>query len=284
MIRTSKQLKDKVKNISNSNAKIAQAYIRTFIMERFLERVSISEYHDQFILKGGMLVASLVGIDLRSTMDIDTTVRELPINEKEAKEIIRNIITIPVDDGVSFKITTCKEIMSDFEYPGIRVMIEARLDKLRQMIKIDISTDDVITPRAIEYEYNLMFEDRTISVMTYNLETLLAEKLQTVLSRDIANTRMRDFYDIYSLTKEKLEELMKNTLLNEAFIATCKKRETTFTKEKAEQICERIFKDKEMENRWMSFKTDNYFVGELEWKVVMEQVYALVRKVVFVIC
>lgn len=283
MIRTSKQLKDKVKNISNSDAKIAQAYIRTFIMERFLERVSISEYHDQFILKGGMLVASLVGIDLRSTMDIDTTVRALPINETEAKEIMQNIINIPVDDGVSFLISACKEIMSDFDYPGIRVMIEARLDKLRQVIKIDISTDDVITPRAIEYEYKLMFENRKISVMTYNLETLLAEKLQTVLSRDIANTRMRDFYDIYSLTKEKLEDLMKNTLLSEAFIATCKKRETTFTKEKAELICERISNDKEMENRWKSFKDDNYFVGELEWKVIMEQVYKVVLKVVSVI-
>lgn len=171
-----------------------------------------------------MLVASLVGIDLRSTMDIDTTVRALPINEKEAKEMMQNIINTPVDDGVSFLISACKEIMSDFDYPGIRVMIEARLDKLRQVIKIDISTDDVITPRAIEYEYKLMFEDRTISVMTYNLATLLAEKLQTVLSRDIANTRMRDFYDIYSLTKEKLEDLMRNTLLSEAFIATCKKR------------------------------------------------------------
>jgi hypothetical protein len=276
MIRTSKQLKDKVKNISNSDAKIAQAYIRTFIMERFLERVSVSEYHDQFILKGGLLVASLVGIDLRSTMDIDTTVRALPINETEAKEIIQNIMSIPVDDGVSFKITTCKEIMSDFDYPGIRIMIEAKLDKLRQTIKIDISTDDVITPRAIEYEYKLMFEDRTISVMTYNLETLLAEKLQTVLSRDIANTRMRDLYDIYSLTKEKLEDLMKNSLLNEAFIATCKKRETTFAKEKAEQICERILNDKEMKNRWKSFKDDNYFVGELEWKDVMDQVYEVV--------
>lgn len=251
-------------------------------MERFLERVSISEYHDQFILKGGMLVASLVGMDLRSTMDIDTTVRALPINETEAKEIMQNIINTPVDDGVSFLISACKEIMSDFDYPGIRVMIEARLDKLRQVIKIDISTDDVITPRAIEYEYKLMFEDRTISVMTYNLETLLAEKLQTVLSRDIANTRMRDFYDIYSLTKEKLEDLVKNTLLSRAFIATCKKRETTFTKEKAEQICERILNDKEMENRWKSFKDDNYFVGELEWKVVMEQVYKVVLKAVSV--
>ena len=176
MIRTSKQLKDKVKNISNGRSNVTQAMIRIFVMERFLERVSISEYRNSFILKGGMLVASLVGVDLRSTMDIDTTVRALPLNEEAAREIIQKIMDIPIDDGISFQITSCKEIMSDFDYPGIRLMIEARLDNLRQTIKIDISTDDVITPRAVEYNYKLMFEDRTISVMSYNLETLMAEK------------------------------------------------------------------------------------------------------------
>ncbi len=272
MIRTSKQLKDKVRNISKSNNNIAQAMIRTFIMERFLERISISEYRDNFILKGGMLVASLVGIDLRSTMDIDTTVRALPLNETDTREIIQKIMDTPIDDGVSFHITSCKEIMSDFDYPGIRLMIEARLDKLRQIIKIDISTDDVITPRAIEYEYKLIFEDRAISVMTYNLETLLAEKLQTVLSRDIANTRMRDFYDIYFLSKKKQEELQEGTLLHKAFLATCKKRTTIFTKEEAMQIWERILHDKAMEDRWESFRLDNYFVGEIEWTVVVKRV------------
>lgn len=272
MIMTSKQLKDKVRNISKSDNNIAQAMIRTFIMERYLERVSISEYRDNFILKGGMLVASLIGIDLRSTMDIDTTVRALPLNEKDAREIIQKIMDISIDDGVSFHITSCKEIMPNFDYPGIRLMIDARIDKLRQTIKLDISTDDVITPKAIEYEYKLMFEDRTISVMTYNLETLLAEKLQTVLSRDIANTRMRDFYDIYFLSKENQEELQEGTLLHRAFLATCKKRATIFTKEKAMQICERILHDKAMEVRWESFRLDNYFVGEIEWTVVMQRV------------
>ena len=217
-------------------------------------------------------MASLVGIDLRSTMDIDTTVRALPLNETDVRVIIQKIMDIPIDDDVSFHITSCKKIMPDFDYPGIRLMVEARLDKLRQTIKIDISTDDVITPRAIEYEYKLIFEDRTISVMTYNLETLLAEKLQTVLSRDIANTRMRDFYDIYFLSKEKQEELQEGTLLHKAFLATCKKRATIFTKEEAMQICERILHDKAMEDRWESFRLDNYFVGEIEWIVVMKQV------------
>lgn len=271
MIKTSKQLKDKVRNISKSNNNIAQALIRTFIMERFLERVSISEYRDHFILKGGLLVSSFVGIDLRSTMDIDTTIKALPLNEIDAGKIIEKIMAVGIDDGVFFQITSCKEIMPDFDYPGIRLMIEARLDKLRQTIKIDISTDDVITPIAIEYQYKLMFEDRTISIITYNLETLLAEKLQTVLVRDIANTRMRDFYDIYYLSKEKEEQLHEGELLHKAFLATCKKRGKVFTKEENITICERILHDAAMEEAWESFRLDNYFVGELEWNTVMSQ-------------
>lgn len=196
MIHTAKQLKDKVKNISGGNSEVAQALIRNYFMERFLERVSLSEYRNNFILKGGMLVASIVGVDMRATMDIDTTVKSLSLKEQDARAIIEKICAVHVEDGVTFKIISVKEIMEEFDYPGIRMMIEANLERLRQPFKIDMSTDDAITPGAIDYEYKLMFEDRTISVLSYNLETLLAEKMQTILSRGLANTRMRDFYDI----------------------------------------------------------------------------------------
>ena len=194
MIHTAKQLKDKVKNMSGGNSEVAQALIRTYFMERFLERVSISEYRNNFILKGGMLVASIVGVDMRATMDIDTTVKALPLNEKDARAIIERIGEIQLEDGVNFKITSVKEIMEEFDYPGIRMMIEANLERMRQPFKIDISTDDAITPDAVEYKYKLMFEDRSISVLSYNLETLLAEKMQTILARGLANTRMSDFF------------------------------------------------------------------------------------------
>ena len=197
MIHTAKQLKDKVKNMSGGNSEVAQALIRTYFMERFLERVSVSEYRNNFILKGGMLVASIVGVDMRATMDIDTTVKALPLNEKDARAIIERIGELQLEDGVNFKITSVKEIMEEFDYPGIRMMIEANLERMRQPFKIDISTDDAITPGAVEYKYKLMFEDRSISVLSYNLETLLAEKMQTILARGLANTRMRDFYDVY---------------------------------------------------------------------------------------
>lgn len=268
MIHTAKQLKDKVRNISQGNNDVAKMLIRNFVMERFLERVSLSSYKDNFILKGGMLVASLVGVDMRATMDIDTTVKSLPLNEEAARRIITEICDIPLEDGMSFQITSVKSIMTDFEYPGIRMMIEATLERMRQAIKIDISTDDVITPRAVEYEYHLMFEDRTIPLLTYNIETLLAEKTQTILARGIANTRMRDFYDVYEIMKTKVEDIEK-AVLKEAFKATCKKRETIFTKEEMEQTLNAIATDAGLEEMWDRFRRENYFVGELDWKEVV---------------
>ena len=165
MIHTSKQLKDKVRNISKGDNEVAKTLIRIFMMERFLERVSLSKYKNNFILKGGMLVASIVGVDMRATMDIDTTVKALPLNEVDAERIVTEICEIPLGDGVNFKITSVTNIMTDFEYPGIRMMLETTLERMRQPIKLDISTDDVITPAAVEYKYKLMFEDRTISII-----------------------------------------------------------------------------------------------------------------------
>ena len=199
MIHTSKQLKDKVRNISHSDNQIAQMLIRNFIMERFLERVSVSRYRNNFILKGGMLVASLVGIDTRATMDIDSTLKALPLNKEDAVRIVNEIIGIHIEDGIRFEMVKVVEIMTDFEYPGVRMVLEARLDRLKQRIKIDLSTDDVITPAAIRYNYRLMFEDRNIELLTYTPETLLAEKIQTILARGITTTRMRDFYDVYEI-------------------------------------------------------------------------------------
>ena len=151
--------------------------------------------------KGGMLVASIVGVDMRATMDIDTTVKALPLNEKDARAIIERIGELQLEDGVNFKITSVKEIMEEFDYPGIRMMIEANLERMRQPFKIDISTDDAITPGAVEYKYKLMFEDRSISVLSYNLETLLAEKMQTILARMQVLKHGRNFIPLLKICK-----------------------------------------------------------------------------------
>ena len=214
MIKASTQLKAKVRNLSGGNSRTAQTLIRIFMMERFLERIALSQYRNNFILKGGMLVAALVGLDTRATMDIDTTVKSLKLSKDNAIKIVEDIIAVEIPDGVQFRITRITDIMEEHDYPGIRVMLEATLDKMRQAVKIDISTGDIITPGAVEYSYNLMFEERAISIWTYNLETLLAEKLETIMARGTANTRMRDFYDIYTISRQ---EAFNKEVLKRAF-------------------------------------------------------------------
>ena len=281
MIHTSKQLKDKVRNISKGDNDIAKVLIRTFMMERFLERVSLSKYRSNFILKGGMLVASMIGVDMRATMDIDATVTALPLNERDAEKIVSEICEIEVDDGVQFRITSVTAIMEDFEYPGIRMMLEATLDRMRQPIKLDISTDDVITPTAIEHEYELMFENRTISLLSYNTETLLAEKMQTILARGIANTRMRDFYDVYGIIEMNEDKIDKEILL-EAFRATCEKRETVFSREEITSTLNKINDNEAMAQMWEQFKKKNFFVGVLSWEEVLAGVISKIEQYIIV--
>lgn len=281
MIHTSKQLKDKVRNVSKGDNDIAKVLIRTFMMERFLERVSLSKYRNNFILKGGMLVASMVGVDMRATMDIDTTVKALPLNELDAEKIVSEICEIEVDDDVQFRITSATTIMEDFEYPGIRMMLEATLDRMRQPIKLDISIDDVITPTAVEYDYKLMFEERTISLLSYNTETLLAEKIQTILARGIANTRMRDFYDVHGIIKMNEDKIDKE-ILNEAFYATCEKRETIFSHEELISMLNKINDNVAMAQMWEQFRKKNFFVGDLTWEEVLAGVISKIEEYIIV--
>lgn len=277
MIKSATQLKAKIRNISGGDSKVAMTTIRVFFMERFLERVAISEYKDKFILKGGMLVASLVGLNTRATMDIDATVKSLALTEAEIQKVVTEIGNIQLEDNITFEITSLEKIMDDFDYPGIRVHMEGRLDSLKQPIKIDVSTDDVITPRAVEYGYKLMFEDRKIELQSYNIETLLAEKTQTILSRGLANTRMRDFYDVYEIMHRRDFE---DEIFRKAFAATCSKRGTVFEPEQIRVIQYEIVASEEMKERWWQFKNKNYYVEELEFAGIMEAVSTILNMVV----
>ena len=269
MIRTATQLKAKVRNLSGGDSTKAQTLIRNFIMERFLERIALSRYRNNFILKGGMLVSAIVGLDTRATMDIDTTVKSLELSKENAAKIVEEIIDVEIPDGVRFTITKVTDIMEEHDYPGIRFMLEAALDNLKQAIKIDISTGDIITPGAVEYSYNLMFEDRAISLWTYNLETLLAEKLETIMARGTANTRMRDFYDIHVISRK---EPYEPTILKRAFIATSSKRNTTDQIPDLKTILETVESDEAMIRQWENFRKESFFISELTWVEVMESV------------
>ena len=277
MIKTATQLKAKVRNLSGGDSQKAQTLIRNFIMERFLERIALSPYRNNFILKGGMLVAAVVGLDTRATMDIDTTVKSLNLSKENAVKIVQDIIEVDIPDGVQFRITKVTDIMEEHDYPGIRFMLEASLDKMRQAIKIDISTGDIITPGAVEYSYNLMFEERAISLWTYNLETLLAEKLETIMARGTANTRMRDFYDIHVISNQ---ESFDRDVLKKAFLATSDTRNTTIQIPDFRDILSTVESDETMKKQWESFKEDSFFVGDLSWEEVMASVKALAETVI----
>ena len=276
MIRTATQLKAKIRNLSGGDSIKAQILIRNFIMERFLERVSLSRYRDNFILKGGMLVSAVVGLNTRVTMDIDTTVKALELSKQNAIKTIEEIIAVEIPDCVHFPITKVTDIMEEHDYPGIRVMLEATLDNLRQAIRIDISTGDIITPGAVEYSYNLMFEERAIALWTYNLETLLAEKLETIMSRGTTNTRMRDFYDIYIISRQ---EQIESAILKSAFLATSSKRNTADQISDFRNILSTVYLDEVMRQEWENFRNESFFIENLTWDEVMESVKQLAEAV-----
>ena len=274
MIKSRMQLNALIRNKAAGDGDKAQILLRIYMMERLLERISVSRYRDNFILKGGMLVSSLVGVDMRTTMDIDTTIRALPLTQEKAKAFLEEIMAIDLEDNVSFRITKIEDIMEGHEYEGIRFHIEGVLEKLRQTIKIDISTGDAITPAAVEYELPLILENRKIGLWAYNMETLLAEKLETVMTRAEANTRMRDFYDIYILTRQEVIEI-NPTHLKEAFAATCRKRGSEAAIPSFDEVLESIETSPEMLDAWENYRKNNPYVEDLTWGEAIHSVKLL---------
>ena len=276
MITTARQLKDLIRNMSKKKAADAQILMRNYMMERFLERISLSEYKNQFILKGGMLVAAMVGLDARATMDLDATIKGTNVSVEDVEMIISQIISIPLNDGVSFRIKRISEIMEEADYPGVRVSMETKFDGVITPLKIDISTGDIITPREIKYNFNLMLENRTIEVWAYNLETVLAEKLETVISRNVTNTRMRDFYDIYILQKLYGEQLSKDVLWD-ALVATAKKRETLeqIETEDIDEVFDEIQSSSVMENLWKAYQRNYSYSADIPWHTIMKSIRTL---------
>lgn len=276
MIKTARQLKDKIRNLSGSNSQKAQSLIRNYIMEEFLIRLSKSQYKNNFILKGGMLVSSIAGINNRATMDIDTTVKAINLSEDEAYEIIADICNVDIEDNIIFHIVSVSDIMEEHDYPGIRFMLETKLENLVQPVKIDISTGDVITPGAIEYSYKPMFDNEPIDIMSYNIETLLAEKLETVVSRGIENTRMRDFYDIHILMQTVDIDL---EVLKSAFNATVSKRGSEENLRFADKTFEALKSNSNLITNWSNYCKSSWFIDELSWNTVLESAYELYMKI-----
>lgn len=273
MIKTSRQLKDKVRNMARGDSAKAQLLIRNYGMERFLERVSLSEHRDNFILKGGMLVSALVGLENRATMDIDTSIRNMPLDTIAAKAMVEEIIAVPVDDNIRFEINDFGTIMDDAEYSGVRISLNAFLDATRIPLKIDISTGDAITPAAVNYQYKLMFEERYITLWAYNLETVLAEKIETVLSRSVLNTRLRDFYDLYVLQDTGLE--IDKATLAAALTATARKRGSEQVLVLYERTLDEIRISPLMREQWERYQGKNNYAAGIVWDDVISDIRAL---------
>lgn len=271
---TPEQIKGRIKSVAKQNNADARTLMRIYMMERFLERLAQSEYRDNFIIKGGILVTAMIGVAHRSTMDIDTSMKNLNLSAEDALRVVNQVKDIDLDDGVSFEVKDVSNIMDEMEYPGIRVTMNANVGRLITPLKIDISTGDVITPRAIEFNYDLLLEDRSIKLWSYNLETILAEKLQTVLARGILNTRMRDFYDIRMLL-DTYEDKVNKAVLKDAFAATCKKRGTDHLQEQAEEIIKIIEADEQLQVLWRAYQKKYSYAAEIDYASVISGVRKL---------
>jgi predicted nucleotidyltransferase component of viral defense system len=247
-------------------------------MERFLERLSISVYRNNLILKGGILVAAMVGIDNRSTLDVDATIKNLPLSEESVKKIVLDITAVQIDDGIEFEIKSVAPIMDDADYPGIRVSLDSTLETMCTPLKIDFSTGDVITPQEVSYSFKLLFEDRTISILAYTLETVLAEKIETLLTRGDANSRMRDFYDIFILEQSQSHSI-DGALLKMAFTNTSNKRGSSAVVSDMDIILNEVENSPEITALWKNYQRKFEYASDIGWDDVMRSVRKLCDEV-----
>ena len=259
------QLKALIKNLAKEKCISAQLVLQNYMLERFLERISLSSYRDNFIIKGGFLIASMVGLDTRATMDMDATIKGYPVKEDSIRKMIEEILGIPIEDGITFRLQSIHEIREDDEYSGYRASLIAEYGRMAVPLKLDITSGDKITPREIEYSYKLMWENRSISILAYNLSTILAEKLETILSRADQNTRPRDYYDVYILTKLQGENIDDKTL-SLALSATAEKRGSAHLLSQFRDILSTVKSSSIMKIRWENYQKDFDYAKGIEFE------------------
>jgi predicted nucleotidyltransferase component of viral defense system len=272
------QLKAKIKNLALKNHISAQAVLQNFMLERLLERISISKYKDMIILKGGMLIASMVGINSRTTMDMDATMRGFPFSEKTIRKALSDICAIQLDDEITLVVDHVLPIRGDDEYGGYRVAIIAKFESITAALKIDITTGDIITPDAVRYAFHSNFENKMIEVWAYNIETILAEKVETILRRSALNTRPRDFYDVYIVMKTQWQVINKEIFIT-ALNATSEKRMSQVALQDKEEILRTIQADTIMRQRWTRYCKENFYANGIEFNEVIGVLNNLLFKI-----
>ena len=259
------QLKALIKNLAKEKCISAQLVLQNYMLERFLERISLSSYRDNYIIKGGFLIASMVGLDTRATMDMDATIKGYPVKEDSIRKMIEEILGIPIEDGITFRLQSIHEIREDDEYSGYCASLIAEYGRMAVPLKLDITSGDKITPREIEYSYKLMWENRSIRILAYNLSTILAEKLETILPRADQNTRPRDNYDVYILTKLQGENIDAKSL-SLALSATAEKRGSAHLLSQFWDILSTVKSSSIMKSRWENYQKDFDYAKGIEFE------------------
>lgn len=267
-------LKAKIRNLARKKDMSAQVVLQNYMFERFLERLSQSKYQDKFILKGGMLIAALVGIDNRSTMDMDATIKNYPINVEALTKAINDICSVVIDDDVSFSFSGIDAIRDDDAYGGYRVSIMAEYDTITTPLQIDITTGDAITPKEVLYLFKMIFEEGSFGIWAYNIETVLAEKMETILRRGELNTRPRDFYDVYILAKTQRFE---HSIFVDALKSTATHRETTHIFTNISSRLDEISVSDTLRSRWSKYTKDYRYADGITYEDVMEAIRGLVQ-------
>ena len=272
MKRNTMSFKAIINNMAKENNVAAQSVLQTYMLERLLERISISKYKDNFILKEGMLISAMLGIDSRTTMDMDTTIKGFPLTKDNITNIMDEICNIEIDDNVTLKINKVELIREDDAYGGYRITFEAKYNnEMPVIMKIDITTGDKITYKEIEYSFTLMLEDRKIQIWSYNVETIIAEKFEDIVKRGVLSTRIRDYYDVYMLINTQNKIIDKKTL-KDAITLTAQHRGTSEIIKDWKKIVEKIANDSKMRQQWKRYQKDNFYAEEIEYKELINAI------------
>ena len=277
MMKTPEQLKGAIRNLAKKKGIHAQEVLQIFMFERIIERLSVSPYKDRFILKGGLLISAILGVAERTTMDMDTTVKGLPMDEQNIRKAISEILNQPVDDGIEFQLLDLTPIREDDEYENFRASIQAAYGKMKIPMKIDITTGDEITPKEIQFSYPFLFDDRRVMVKAYTQETILAEKYETIIRRNVGNTRARDFYDLHLLYRLYRENADWN-LLKQAVLATAKKRDSLSVLQDTKRILLALEESTALQDLWKRYQTQNLYAREITYPAIMESVKEFAEK------
>ena len=261
-----------INNIAKENKVAAQAVLQTYMLERLLERISLSQYKNNFILKGGMLISAMLGIDSRTTMDMDTTIKGFTLTEENINKIMQEICELKIEDNVSFKINNTELIREDDDYGGYRITFEANYNnEMPVILKIDVTTGDKITYKEIEYEFSLMLENRKIRVLSYNLETIIAEKFESIIKRGPLTTRIRDYYDIYMLTNTQSKNIGEK-VLKEAIKETSKHRESIGIIERWKETIDLIRENENLLKQWKKYQKNNIYAEDIEYDDLIQAI------------